>query len=214
VALADALDDFGLRVAANEYLGQVYVDRGAYPEAKALFLRHIDKLEGDRVRLRFGMAGYPSVYYRLFLGYCRAELGAFHEAIALGEQALHMAEHIDQPFTSSMACLWLGRMYLIQGDYTQASRVLELGVQIAEARQLGAPTLTAALGYARAMSGAPWDGLPLLAASEAYFPPTKSLRPRSFPCAPWSPTAISAWASSTVATARGSRPRTNSNPRQ
>ena len=108
------------------------------------------------------MAGYPAVFYRFLLGYGHAELGEFIDGIALGEKALHIAEEIDQPYVRALSCLWLGRIRLVQGEFARASQVLEAGVDIAEARQLGSPVLVAALGYARAMSGQLSSGLPLL----------------------------------------------------
>jgi tetratricopeptide (TPR) repeat protein len=167
VAIAEALDDLSLRVAADQYLGQVLLDRGAHREATVIFGRHVDELEGDRLRQHFGMAGYPSVFYRFLLGYCHAELGEFIDGVALGEQALRIAEEIDQPYARAMGCLWLGRIRLVQGEFAQARRVLEQGVEITEARQLGTLVLVAALGYARAMSGQLPSGIPRLEKAEA-----------------------------------------------
>jgi tetratricopeptide (TPR) repeat protein len=175
VALADALDDFGLRVAANQYLGHVYLDRGAYRDAKAIFRRHAGELEGDLVRERFGMAGYPSVLYRLLLGCCHVELGEFIDGVALGEQALHIAEEIDQPYILAEACSMLGRIHLVQGEFARASLVLEAGLNIAEARHLGIPILAARLGYARAMSGQQPSGLRLLETAAARLREAKNL---------------------------------------
>jgi DNA-binding SARP family transcriptional activator len=174
VAIAEALDDLSLRVAADQYLGQVLLDRGAHREATVIFGRHVDELEGDRVRQHFGMAGYPSVFYRFLLGYCHAELGQFINGVALGEQALRIAEEIDQPYARALGCLWLGRIRLVQGEFAQARRVLEQGVEIAEARQLGTPILVAALGYARAMSGQLPSGIPRLEKAEADLRESKS----------------------------------------
>jgi len=167
VAIAEALDDFGLRVAADQYLGQVYLDRGAYREAAVIFGHHAGELGDDRIRQHFGMAGYPAVFYRFLLGYCHAELGEFVDGIALGEKARYIAEEIDQPYVRALSCLWLGRIHLVKGEFVRASQVLEAGVDIAEARQLGSPVLVAALGYAQAMSGQLSSGLPRLQTGEA-----------------------------------------------
>ena len=92
VAIAEALGDFGLRIASNQYLGQVYLDRGFYRDARTMFGRNVSELKGDQIRQRFGMAGYPSVFQRFLLGYCHAEQGEFIDGVALGEQALRIAE--------------------------------------------------------------------------------------------------------------------------
>ena len=69
MALADSLDDSGLRVAANFHLGWVNMDRGSYKDAKAIFSHSsAARLEGDIVRERPGMSGDLSVYYCYMLG--------------------------------------------------------------------------------------------------------------------------------------------------
>jgi DNA-binding SARP family transcriptional activator len=169
LAVAEGLDDFGLLVTANEYLAQIVWAQGDAAKAKWLFERFVDRFTGEHVRNHFGMTGYPAVAYPVLLGACQAELGEFAQAIAHGERGHALAEEIDQPYMLVIACLWLGRIYLLKGALHRALCLLEQGLNIAESRHIGgwghyAPSAT--LGYALALSGRVGDALPLLKRAE------------------------------------------------
>jgi DNA-binding SARP family transcriptional activator len=171
LALAEAIGDFGVLVVANNYLAQSTRALGDAVQAKRLFSRFVDSFEVEHVRDRFGMTGYPAIAYPILLGACHAELGEFPEAIDRGEQGLGLAQEIDQPFMLVIACLWLGRVYLLKGALPRAVCLLERGLDIARNRRLGgwghyAPAAT--LGYALALSGRIADSLPLLKGAEEY----------------------------------------------
>jgi len=137
LAVAETLGDFGLLVTANEYLAQITWAQGDAAAAKRLFERFVDSFKGEHVRNRFGMTGYPAIAYRVLLGACHAELGEFPQAVDRGEQGLALAQEIDQPYMLVIACLWLGRIYLLKGALPRAVSLLERGLNIAESRHMG-----------------------------------------------------------------------------
>jgi tetratricopeptide (TPR) repeat protein len=164
-AIATALKDVGLQVAANAYLGDVYLlALSDYRRAAEVFRWSVEALHGMPLRQRFGTASIQSVYSRAHLAWCLAELGAFAEGRACGEDALRLAETVDHPYSLAVACFAVGHLSLCQGSLPQAVRVLERGLALSEA---GNFTLTirlcgARLGAAYALSGRALEALPLL----------------------------------------------------
>ena len=95
---------------------------------------------------------------------CLTELGAFAESLALGEEAIRLAEAVDDPFSRSEAYSGVGRLSLRQGDLPQAMAVLERGLGVCQAAniQLLVPLVASELGAAYALSGRMFEALPLL----------------------------------------------------
>jgi len=93
-----------------------------------------------------------------------AEGGAFGEGIAYGEQALHIGEAVDDPYSLTIAYLGLGMLYSIKGELGHAGHLLERGLRLARAHKvtLQAPRMTGVLGYTYALSGRVGEGLALL----------------------------------------------------
>ena len=59
---------------------------GDYPQAIDLLRQNLVSLEGALLRERFGLSGLPSVMSRDMLARCLAEVGAFTEGLAHGEE--------------------------------------------------------------------------------------------------------------------------------
>jgi class 3 adenylate cyclase/tetratricopeptide (TPR) repeat protein len=164
LALATALGDFALEVMATFFVGTAYRDLGDYRRAVDHFRRNVAILPGELTRERFGMTGLPSVMSQTMLVSCLADLGAFEEGTARGEEAVRMAEAGDHPFSLTQAYFALGSLYLRKGDLRQAIPVLERGLercQIANIRTWF-PTVAATLGYAYTLAGSVVEALPLL----------------------------------------------------
>jgi predicted ATPase len=137
LALATALGDVGLQVAANAHLGDVYLfGLSDYRRAGEVFRRNVEALHDAPLGERFGEHDYGmvlSVHARAFLAWCLAELGAFAEGRAHGEDALRLAEAVDHPYSLAMAYVAVGHLSLCQGVLPQAIRVLERGLALSEA---------------------------------------------------------------------------------
>jgi tetratricopeptide (TPR) repeat protein len=164
LALAEALGDFPLQVAANTYLGQVHYDLGRYREGAAFLRRNVERLVGDLTFERFGLPFLSSVHSRVWLVLCLSELGEFAEGIAIAEEGLQMAEAADHPLSLTSSYAALGRVYLGRGDLERAVPALERGLGLSRTWhiRLWEPVLRSRLGYAYTLGGRAAEGLPLL----------------------------------------------------
>ena len=88
----------------------------------------LDSLQGDLIRERFGMAGFPAVMSRYYLVWALAERGAFDEGVAEGLRGLRIAEAIDHPYSLCAATYRLGFLYDVKGDFRQAHLLLERSI--------------------------------------------------------------------------------------
>jgi class 3 adenylate cyclase/tetratricopeptide (TPR) repeat protein len=164
LALAIALGDFALEVMATFFLGTAYHALGDYRRAVDCFRRNVTSLTGELIRERFGMTGFPAVMSRTWLVSCLADLGAFDEGTARGEEAVQLAETVDHPFSLTQAYFALGSLYLRKGDLHQAIPVLERGLALCQVANIltWVPPVAAALGHAYALAGRVAEALPLL----------------------------------------------------
>lgn len=99
---------------------------------------------------------------------CLAECGEFAAGIACGEDALQVAEAVDQPNSLVMAHFGIGVLYLRKGELQKAIPVLERGLQLCQIGNLPIrfASIASALGYAYALSGRTTDAIPLLERAE------------------------------------------------
>jgi tetratricopeptide (TPR) repeat protein len=149
LALAAASGDDHTPIEAHFQLGLVYYFQGAYRQAMDAHRRALAVLEGAQRSERFGHV-LPAVRSRTFLSHCLAEIGAFAEGRALGEEALHIAEVAQYPANLVTAYRGIGQSSLRQGDLHQALPVLERAAGLCADAELPfhfsllAPTLGAA----------------------------------------------------------------------
>jgi len=165
LAIATALGDVGLQIAANSFLGELYLwVLNDYRQAAEMFRRKVETLHGALLRERFGTTNVQSVVSRAQVARCLAELGAFAEGRAYGEDALRLAEMVNHPYSLVWACEGVGHFFLRQGALSQAIRVFERGLGLREAVNfpLVIRNCTAGLGEAYALSGRVTEALPLL----------------------------------------------------
>jgi class 3 adenylate cyclase/tetratricopeptide (TPR) repeat protein len=163
-AIADAVDDLGLRVVANIYLGVTLWNAGdlrrtAQPARAAIAL-----LQGAPPQERFGVAGPAAGSIRWALAAVLAELGEFAEARTAGEEGLRVAQSAGRAHSEVWVRWGLGRAYLRQGDFVQATRVLEPGLALCRGMEIhfALPFLAAVLGSAYLWSGRAADAVPLV----------------------------------------------------
>jgi tetratricopeptide (TPR) repeat protein len=137
---------------------------GDYPRAIALLRQNLVALDGAPLHEHFGLPGLPTVLSREVLARCLAEVGAFTEGRAHGEDSLRIAEAVDHPYSLIPACYSIGHVYLRQGAWPQAIPWLERGLEAC--RVWDFPLLldvsAAALGCAYVLAGRRADALPLL----------------------------------------------------
>jgi tetratricopeptide (TPR) repeat protein len=164
LTLAGTLGDATLQVVTHVFLGRAYQLLGDYPQAIDLLRQNVVALDGTLLRECFGMSRLPSVTSRDILARCLAELGAFTEGQAHGEDSLRIAEVVNHPPSLIDACHGIGYVYLRKGDVHQAIAWLERGMEVCRIWDI--PLLfyivSSALGYAYVLAGRVSDALPLL----------------------------------------------------
>jgi tetratricopeptide (TPR) repeat protein len=104
------------------------------------------------------------VLSRVYLSWSLAELGAFVESLARGEEAVRIAEAAEQPFSLIWAYFGIGQLYLRKGDFHRSISVLERGLSLCQDWHIPAlfPAVASPLGAAYALSGRVAEALPLL----------------------------------------------------
>jgi tetratricopeptide (TPR) repeat protein len=164
LALAGTLGDAALQVVTHIFLGRTYYGLGDYPRAIVLLRQNMASLDGVLLHERFGLPGLPAVLSRGLLARCLAELGAFTEGLARGEESLRIAKTIDHPNSLIDACYSIGRVSLHKGAWRQAIPWLERGLEICRVwdMPLQLYLVSATLGYAYVLAGQVSDALPLL----------------------------------------------------
>jgi tetratricopeptide (TPR) repeat protein len=163
-AIAETLGDFRLTVVARFYLGLACFAAGDYGPAEELLRKAVQSLEGDLSRERCGLAGFPSVMARSYLGLAVANRGDFNEGMAHAQEGVRLAENLDHPYSLIVACWSLGSVYGVKGQFGEAIGVLERGLTLCRDWKLTvlAPLVTGPLGYVYALAGRVAEGLTLL----------------------------------------------------
>jgi tetratricopeptide (TPR) repeat protein len=112
-------------------------------------------------RNRFGLVAYPAVVARSFLARALAELGVFEEGRDHGHEAVRLAELLDHPFSLIWACLNLGRLEGVRGEFIRAIMPLERAVALSNEWNIAylTPIAMAALGHVYARSGRVDEGV-------------------------------------------------------
>ena len=136
VALAMAEGDVVLQALANHQLGRAYHYQGDYHRAVDCFGQAVAFFDGAGCHERFGQVFLPAVNSRGWLAWCYAELGAFAEGRALGDEALRIAEAVDHPASVMIASWGLGLLALRQGDLPRALSLLERAMSLCQEADL------------------------------------------------------------------------------
>ena len=136
LALAAASGDHHTPIEAHNFLGLVYFLQGDYRQAMDANRRAMALLEGERRDERFGQPVLPAVRCRTYLCLCLAEVGAFAEGLAVGEEGVHIAEAVQHPVSLVSAYRSVGLLSLRQGALHQALPLLERAARICEDAEL------------------------------------------------------------------------------
>src|SRR5262249_9428269 len=165
LALAAPSGDPYTPIEANNFLGLVCFLQGDYRQAMDAHRHAMALLEGAQRYERFGEPLLPAVRSRTYLSLCLAEVGAFAEAMAVGEEGLHIAEAVQHPVSLVEAYRSVGRPYLRQGGLPQALARLERAVGLCEDADLPFYFSLSAqdLGAAYVLCGRVDEAVPLLA---------------------------------------------------
>jgi tetratricopeptide (TPR) repeat protein len=164
LALSTRSQEVVVQVEARFYLAQVYEILGDYDRAIDV-LQQSPALVDDRLLYeRFGLHYFPAANCRAWLGICLADRGEFTAAAELAQEALRIAETMNQPFSLIVALWGVGYSALLQGALEQAIPALEPSLRLCEEWQLPLLLTTSAgyLGHAYALAGRGTEAIPLL----------------------------------------------------
>ena len=164
LSISSAIGDFRLQIQANHFLGAAYHTVDDYDRAVNHFTRNVESLVGDQLYELFGLAFLPSVGCRYQLVFLLAERGEFTQAVTYGDEAIHIAEVANHPFSICTAHLGIGHLHLTQGAIDKAISTLESSLETCRLWHLNQNVLRIAviLGYAYAVAGRTEEAIPLL----------------------------------------------------
>lgn len=162
--IAASLEDVPLQVTGHLYLGAAYLWTGDYRRAEDLLLTVVRLLDGERSRERFGLTAFPAVIARAYLTWCCTDGGEYERGIIHAEGAIGLAEALDDPYTLTIACWYVGYLRICRGEPGRAIDVLERALTVAREwnQTYNGALLSGMLGYAYAMSGRTGEGIALL----------------------------------------------------
>jgi tetratricopeptide (TPR) repeat protein len=170
LTLAEALSERGLQIMATFNLGRAYHDLGDYFRGMEFLRRSAEAIGGELLRERFGQAYLPGVFSRVWCALCLAEVGAFCDGLAMGEEAVRIAELVDHPFSQVGAQYGVGSVAFRKGDIHQAITRLEHALALLQA--VHAPAwflvIASALCPAYAQAGRLTEARELLAQAVAW----------------------------------------------
>jgi class 3 adenylate cyclase/tetratricopeptide (TPR) repeat protein len=163
-ALAEAIKDFSLQVAADHYLGPTYFALGDYFRAEEHCRKVVDTLGGGLRRKRFPTTEFPAPIARSYLSLTLGERGEFDDGIAHAKEGIRLAKKVDHPFTLVLACWALGYVYGVKGELSLAVRLLERALALTREWNLTvlSPRVTGFLGSVYARSQRTEEGISLL----------------------------------------------------
>jgi tetratricopeptide (TPR) repeat protein len=162
LAIAAVLADFPVQVATNLLLGRAHYHLGDYRRAMDFLGWTVASTKGSLRHERFGLAGPVSVTSLTWLVCCLAELGAFGEGSARGDEGVQIAEAVDLPYGLINAYFGVGYLHLRKGELPKAIAMLERALPLCQLVPIWFPWSASALGAAYALSGRVTEALPLL----------------------------------------------------
>jgi tetratricopeptide (TPR) repeat protein/class 3 adenylate cyclase len=164
LAIAEAVGDFDLQVGTQCLLGQAYCFAGDYCRVRDILRRNVACPEGDLLHEHFGLPVPASVYSSTWLVASLAELGTFAEGIDCRDEEVRIAESVAQPYSLVHASFSTGLLSLRKRDLAIAIAMLERGLGLCQAWNIGGwfANLASHLGYAYALSGRAAEAVPLL----------------------------------------------------
>ena len=172
LVLGDKLQDLPLQLTASHYLGLACHALGDYRRAAEL-LRSVSHAQPAEWRPgAFGgtVIGSWAAYQAITLAWlarCLAESGDFEEGIAVGRQAVAVAEGLDSAYTLTAAHIGLGHICVVKADLDVAIPTLERACSIARDANLTLlrPQATRLLGAAYLLAGRTAEGEALVRAA-------------------------------------------------
>src|SRR5215475_9576705 len=165
LTLATTSGAFDVQILAQTNLGLAYSAVGDFGQTLDVSRRAMVLLTGERRYARSGQFGPPfGVISRGHIAWSLAEMGGFAEGAEVGEEAVQLAEAIEQPYSMAIALMWVGLLYCRQGVLHQAIPALERGLAFCQTANFPIffPLIASILATAYALAGHATETLPLL----------------------------------------------------
>jgi DNA-binding SARP family transcriptional activator len=179
LATAEARGDVPLMVNARKSLG-LALELSGYPtQAGAHFARCTELLTGELARHPCGLQILPAITCRAWLALTLADRGQFDRAVALGREALRLADELDHSSSGSIAYWCVGRVYHAKGDDARATPLFQRSLELAQEGnfKIMMPLVAVSLGLQHANAGRALDGLAQLEGGLHVFEPGNALHP-------------------------------------
>jgi tetratricopeptide (TPR) repeat protein len=124
----------------------------------------VEALPGISIGQDVRVAGLVPVFARIYLAYCLADMGAFREGLAYGDEGTRLAESADDAYSLIFASCGVGTLHLLQGDVEPAITTLERGLTLCRTLTVpvALPLIACALGAAYSLAGRWGDAIALL----------------------------------------------------
>jgi class 3 adenylate cyclase/tetratricopeptide (TPR) repeat protein len=164
LVLATTSGAFDIQVVAQYQLGVAYSIVGDFRQALDLSRQAMRSLTGELRYARFRQASLPAVVSRGHIAWSLAELGDFAEGSSMGEEAVHIAEEAEEPFSLAIALTWVGLLSRRQGALHRAIPLLERGLVLCQTADFPEPfsVIAPILGATYALAGHSAEAHPLL----------------------------------------------------
>ncbi|MFI5328371.1 MAG: hypothetical protein ACHQ7H_19210, partial [Candidatus Rokuibacteriota bacterium] len=164
LALADRMRDTPFWIVANTFLGTAYDAQGEYRKAADVLRKSVEALPGISIGQDVSVAGLVSVFSRIYLVYCLADMGDFREGLAYGDEGTRLAEAADDAYSLIFASCGIGTLHLLKGDLEPAIHTLERALTLCRTLTVpvALPLIACALGAAYSLSGRARDAIALL----------------------------------------------------
>jgi class 3 adenylate cyclase/tetratricopeptide (TPR) repeat protein len=142
LTIAETVVDRLLSAYARQNLGLALLSDGEYRRTiEILSTALTDEQPGTPFEAfeRVGTNTYPPAVSRAYLAWCLAEVGELDQAIAMGAEAMRLAEWTEHPYIVAVVCPWVCHAHMLRGDFAQVRLMLERAYPLALATnsQLG-----------------------------------------------------------------------------
>jgi class 3 adenylate cyclase/tetratricopeptide (TPR) repeat protein len=164
LTLAERTGDFSTQVATMLHLGIYHFTSGEYVKQVEFHQELRIRLIGETAYQQHGLTSFPAAWARSNLALGRAELGNFDELQVIANEALEIAERIENAFTLVITYSMLGMAYLRHGKVEPALVLLEKGHELCRSSkvQFVYPYAAGSLGYAYLLANEPMRALSVL----------------------------------------------------
>ena len=142
LTIAESIVDRLLAAYARQNLGLAFMSDGEYQRTIEILSTALTQEQAGtpfEAFERVGTNSYPPAVSRAYPASCLAEVGDLDQAIAMGTEAMRLAEWTEHPYMIAVVSPWVCHVHLLRGDFALATIALERAYPLALATnsQLG-----------------------------------------------------------------------------